>query len=268
MDLKDLRVPDSGHFRLASVDPDATFDMDKAAAREEHAELIQRLSALQAVMYAEGKHALLLVCQALDAGGKDGTIRALLTGLNPQGVQVTSFKQPSAEELAHDFLWRIHQACPPRGLIGVFNRSQYEDVLVVRVNDLVPKDVWKARYDQINRFEQNLAEAGTTVLKFFLYISKDEQRDRFQERLDDPEKRWKFALGDLEVRKQWDQYMVAYEDVFRKCSTPWAPWYVIPANRNWVRNVLIARIVVEALEGLDMKYPDPEEGLEGVTIPA
>jgi len=267
MDLDQLRVPASGRFRLAEMDPDETFGLDKKTAKDEHAGLIERLSELQSVMYAEQKHSLLIVLQAMDGGGKDGTIRSLLTGVNPQGVQVTSFKVPSAEELAHDYLWRIHKATPPRGVIGLFNRSQYEDVLVVRVLGLVPKEVWRARYDQINRFEQHLAENGTTILKFFLHISKDEQKARFEERLEDPEKRWKFAMGDLKVREQWDDYMAAYEDALAKCSTGWAPWYVIPANRNWLRNWLVARIVVETLEGLDMQYPEPEEGLDQVVIP-
>lgn len=267
MDLDQLRVPASGRFRLAEVDPDETFGLDKKTAKDEHAGLIERLSELQSAMYAEQKHSLLIVLQAMDAGGKDGTIRSLLTGVNPQGVQVTSFKVPSAEELAHDYLWRIHKATPPRGIIGLFNRSHYEDVLVVRVAGLAPKEVWRARYDQINRFEQHLAENGTTILKFYLHISKDEQKARFEERLEEPEKRWKFAKGDLKVREQWDDYMAAYEDALARCSTGWAPWYVIPANRNWLRNWLVASIVVETLEGLDMQYPEPEEGLDEVVIP-
>jgi PPK2 family polyphosphate:nucleotide phosphotransferase len=267
MDLEQLRVPASGHFHLAGVDPDETFGLDKQEVKDEYPDLVERLSQLQSVMYAEQKHSLLIVLQAMDGGGKDGTIRALLTGVNPQGVQVTSFKVPSAEELAHDYLWRIHKAVPPRGIIGLFNRSQYEDVLVVRVLGLVPKDVWRARYDQINRFERHLAENGTTILKFFLHISRDEQKQRFEERLEDPQKRWKFAKGDLGVREQWDDYMAAYEDALDKCSTDWAPWYVIPANRNWLRNWLVARIVVKTLEGLDMQYPEPEEGLDQIVIP-
>jgi PPK2 family polyphosphate:nucleotide phosphotransferase len=265
-DIDDLRVRGKS-FRLERVDPDETFDLEKDDARAELPRLIERLDALQAVMYAERRRALLLVFQAMDAGGKDGAIRHVLTGVNPQGVRVTSFKAPSDDELAHDYLWRVHQAAPARGMIGVFNRSHYEDVLVVRVNNLVPREVWRARYEQISRFEQHLVETGTTIVKFYLHISKDEQKRRFEERLADPQKRWKFSPGDLPVRERWDDYLAAYEDALRHCSTDAAPWYVIPANHEWARNVLVARVVVETLERLDMHYPPPPPAWETIVIP-
>jgi PPK2 family polyphosphate:nucleotide phosphotransferase len=193
-------------------------------------------------------------------------MRHVMTAFNPQGCPVTSFKVPSAEELAHDFLWRVHRRVPGNGEIGVFNRSHYEDVLVVRVHDLVPKDVWSRRYDHINAFERNLVDSGTTILKFFLYIDKDEQRERFGARLDDPEKRWKFRLGDLEERTHWDAYIAAYEDVLERCSTDDAPWYVIPSNRKWFRNLAVTDILGDTLEAMDPRYPEPEENLDAVVV--
>jgi PPK2 family polyphosphate:nucleotide phosphotransferase len=191
----------------------------------------------------------------MDTSGKDGVIRHVMTGVDPQGCKVTAFKKPSAEEADHAYLWRIVKALPARGDIGIFNRSHYEDVLIVRVQDLVPKDVWKERFDQINVFEKLLVDNGMTILKFFLHISKDEQKERLQERLDDPMKTWKFNEGDLVERKRWDQYKEAYEDVLRRCSTEHAPWHVIPANRKWVRNLAISTVIVEAMEKLEMKWP-------------
>jgi PPK2 family polyphosphate:nucleotide phosphotransferase len=185
---------------------------------------------------------------------------------NPQGCRVTSFKVPSADELAHDYLWRVHRAVPGSGEIGIFNRSHYEDVLVVRVHDIVPRDRWERRYDQINAFEQILVEEGTTIVKFFLFIDRDEQRERFQARLDDPAKRWKFRLGDLDERKHWDAYIAAYEDALSRCSTTAAPWYAIPANRKWFRNLAVAEILADTLAELDPRYPEPEENLEGVVV--
>ena len=189
-----------------------------------------------------------------------------MSAFNPQGCSVTPFKAPSADELAHDYLWRIHRAMPGKGEIVVFNRSHYEDVLVVRVHDLVPKEVWSRRYDQINAFERLLVEEGTTILKFFLYIDRDEQRARLQARLDDPSKRWKFRLGDLEERKRWDDYTAAYEDMLDRCSTDDAPWYVIPANRKWFRNLAVAEILADTLDDLNPRYPEPEEDLAGVVV--
>ncbi len=225
------------------------------------------LQELQRVLWAEGKHSLLIVLQAMDAGGKDGTIRHVFRGVNPQGCQVTSFKVPTKEELSHDYLWRIHKATPRRGYMGIFNRSHYEDVLVVRVHDLVPPEIWKQRYEQINHFEKLLADTGTTILKFFLHISKEEQKERFQARLDDPSKNWKFSMGDVEERGHWDDYMLAFEEALSRCSTPWAPWYVIPANRKWYRNVAVSNIIIETLEGLGMQYPPPMANAEEIVIP-
>lgn len=229
-------------------------------------DLNQRLEELQELLYAENKHKVLIVLQATDTGGKDGTIRHVFDGVNPQGVKVASFKKPTAEELSHDYLWRIHRHTPANGEIVIFNRSHYEDVLVVRVHDLVPKTVWSRRYQHINAFEKLLSDEGTTILKFYLHIDKDEQKERLQARLDEPHKTWKFSKGDLAERKLWDRYQEAFEAMLTKTSTKWAPWYVIPANRKWYRNLVISQIIVQTLEGLDMQYPAPEEGLESIVI--
>jgi PPK2 family polyphosphate:nucleotide phosphotransferase len=213
------------------------------------------LRELQHLLYADRRHSLLIVLQALDAGGKDGTIRHVMSGVNPQGCEVTSFKAPSHEDLDHDFLWRVHHAVPRRGDIGIFNRSHYEDVLVVRVHKIVPKSVWPERYEQINDFEKMLTANGVTILKFFLHISKDEQLRRFQSRLSDPAKNWKLSLPDFSEREHWDEYMEAYEDALTKCSTKNAPWYVIPSNQKWFRNYAISCIVIEALERMKLKFP-------------
>jgi len=227
----------------------------------------KELIRLQELLYAEAKHSVLIVLQATDTGGKDGTIRHVMGGVNPQGCQVTPFKAPTAEELAHDYLWRIHKAIPPKRMIGIFNRSHYEDVLVVRVHNLVPPAVWSQRYEQINQFEKHLAENGVTILKFFLHISREEQKRRLQERLDDPNKHWKFSVGDLKERGLWDEYMQAYEDMLNLTSSKWAPWYVIPADREWYRNLAVASIIIETLRGFDMQYPAPAESLDGIVIP-
>jgi PPK2 family polyphosphate:nucleotide phosphotransferase len=202
----------------------------------------------------------------MDAGGKDGTIRKIMSGVNPQGVRVTSFKRPTEEELAHDFLWRIHRAVPGRGMIGIFNRSHYEDVLVVRVHNIVPKSVWQQRYDHINNFERLLADSGVTILKFYLHISKEEQKERLQARLDRPHKRWKFDPRDLEERKLWDDYMAAFEAALSRCSTEVAPWHIVPANKKWYRNLVISETIVETLGGLDLKYPKPVADLDGLVV--
>ena len=252
-----LVEPDS-KIKLSNYDPDDTGDLNSKSKAdkllEQHRE---KLSTLQDLMYAEAKHSLLVVLQAMDAAGKDGTIRHIFTGVNPQGCQVTSFKKPGLEELKHDFLWRVHRATPARGMIGIFNRSHYEDVLVVRVHGNLSKDELKDRFQAINHFEDLLVENGTTILKFFLHISKDEQRDRLQARLDDPQKYWKVNPEDLKEREYWDDYMDAYEDVFRHCSRKHAPWFIIPANKKWYRNVAISQILIEALDGLEMQYPKP-----------
>jgi len=252
------RVPPGARVRLAEWDPSERLAPDgrKKVGREYLRELTTRLSVLQELLYAEGKHRLLVVLQATDTGGKDGVIRHVFRTVNPQGVKVSSFGVPSYTELAHDFLWRIHQQTPARGEIGIFNRSHYEDVLVVRVRNLVPEEVWQRRYQHINDFERMLAEEGTTIVKFYLHISKAEQAARLQDRLDDPSKHWKFNPGDLAARKQWDAYQEAYEAMLSRTSTTWAPWYVIPSNSKKARNVTIAAILIETLEGLAMSYPE------------
>jgi PPK2 family polyphosphate:nucleotide phosphotransferase len=255
-----LRVSPGQRIHLDRIDPNEVDGIDdKSDAKKAFREEIETISDLQEKLYAESKQALLVIFQALDAGGKDGTIRSVFSGINPQGCHVTSFKAPSTLERSHDFLWRIHQAVPRRGLIGVFNRSQYEDVLIVRVDKLAPKSVWEPRYEQINQFESMLTSTHVRVAKFFLHISKEEQKERFQERLDIPKKHWKFSAEDLEKRKQWDDYREAFEDVLERCSTEEAPWYVIPANRNWVRNLAVARILRETLEEMDPQYPTPKD---------
>jgi PPK2 family polyphosphate:nucleotide phosphotransferase len=261
-----LRVPPGSRVDLSAVDPNATHGHQKTESELELERGIERLTALQDRLWAESKHAVLVVLQGIDAAGKDGTIRHVMSGFNPMGCTVTSFKVPTVIELAHDYLWRIHQRTPARGEIAIFNRSHYEDVLVVRVHELVPKSVWSKRYDQINEFEQALAESGTTIVKFFLFIDPDEQKKRFQDRLDDPAKRWKFKLGDLDERKRWDAYAAAYEEALRRCSTEWAPWYVIPANHKWFRNLAVAEILADTLQALDPQYPAGEDIPPNLTI--
>jgi PPK2 family polyphosphate:nucleotide phosphotransferase len=234
----------------------------KDAAQEQVAKLTDKLDSLQEALFAEGKRALLVVFQGRDTAGKDGAIRKVFGPLNPQGLVVTGFKAPTAIELAHDFLWRVHLAVPSRGTIGIFNRSHYEDVLVVRVHELVPESVWRPRYEQINRFERILVENGVTMLKFFLHISRDEQRERLRARLEDPAKYWKFSAGDLGERDRWDAYTAAYEEALKRTSTAAAPWYVVPADRKYLRDLLVAQVVTETLERMDPKYPGPPEGLE------
>ena len=253
---KSCTVEPGARVDLDDHDPDDTGSLRSEKEGKERLEaLSEKLAKLQGLLYAENRHALLIILQGIDASGKDGTVRKVLSGLNPLGVTVTPFKAPNQEELEHDFLWRIHRYTPRRGDIAIFNRSHYEDVLVVRVHDLVPKKVWKTRYDQINEFERILVKNGTVVLKFFLHISKEEQKRRFEERLKDPEKYWKFSLADIEERKFWDDYMCAYEDALSRCSTKWAPWTIVPANCKWYRNIVVAEGIVKALEELDMKYP-------------
>jgi PPK2 family polyphosphate:nucleotide phosphotransferase len=224
--------------------------------------LTERLDQLQAALRAEASRALLVILQGRDGAGKDGAIRGVFGPLDPQGVTVTAFKAPTSEELSHDYLWRIHRAVPPRGSIGLFNRSHYEDVLVVRVDALAPESVWRPRYEQINQFERMLTENGMTILKFLLHISREEQRTRLLARLGDPEKYWKFDDDDLKKREQWDEYSAAYEEMLQRTSTPWAPWYVVPADRKPVRDVLVAEVIVEALEGMAPGFPGPPAHLE------
>jgi PPK2 family polyphosphate:nucleotide phosphotransferase len=259
IDIDRFRVPVGGkRFRLKDVDPGSKHGLpDRDRAERDMADDVARIDALQELMYAQGKHALLCIFQAVDSGGKDGTIRKVFGDVDPMGITSTSFKAPSATERAHDYLWRVHKAVPGRGYLGIFNRSHYEEVLIVRVHGLAPAAEIEQRYEQINAFEKQLTENAITILKFYLHISKDEQKQRLQERIDDPKKRWKFSPGDLEERAWWDHYMEAYDIALRRCSTSWAPWYVIPADRNWYRNAVVARIIRRTLEGMDLKYPKP-----------
>ena len=262
-----LRVPPGSRPRLDDQSADARSD---AAGKQDGLErlgvLVQRLGALHLRLFAESTRSVLLVLQGMDASGKDGTVRTVFTGVNPQGCRVESFKAPSAAELAHDYLWRIHKLCPARGEIVIFNRSHYEDVVAVRVRKLVEKSVWKRRYEHIRSFEQMLTDEGTTVLKVFLHVSRDEQRRRLQERLDNPEKRWKFRAGDLDDRALWADFVHAYEDALQETSTEYAPWYVVPADHNWSRNLAVAEILVAALERLDPKVPAPDPRIDEAQI--
>ncbi len=254
--MKALCIPPGTRVSLDDFDPrDASLVGEEDAARARTAEDAKAIDALQDRLYAEGQRALLVILQGTDTSGKDGTVRTVFSATGPLGVSVHAFGRPSDEELKHDYLWRAHLACPRRGTIGIFNRSHYEDVLIGRVKKLAPDKIIEQRYDQINDFEKMLVETGTTVLKFMLHISKDEQKERLQERLDDPEKHWKFNPGDLDDRKLWDDYQEAYEVMLARCSTSWAPWYVIPADRKWVRNAAIATIVRATLDEMDPQYP-------------
>lgn len=267
-DYPRYRVEPGEPFALSSIDPNESegYRKKKDVLPELKAQR-RRISELQERLYAENERGLLIVLQAMDTGGKDGTIKHVFEGVNPQGCRVSSFKAPSAEESNHDFLWRYHKSAPARGRIGIFNRSHYEDVLVVRVKGLVPEEVWRGRYALINDFEKGLASGGITVLKFYLHISKDEQKRRLQARLDDPDKRWKFSKNDLKERAFWDDYARAFEDAISNCSTEHAPWYVVPANKKWYRNLVVARTIADTLEAMDPKFPPAEAGLESVAIP-
>jgi PPK2 family polyphosphate:nucleotide phosphotransferase len=262
------RVEPGRRVVLAEVDPGQSAGF---ASKADVVELVKaerrRIRALQERLYAEQQQSLLIVLQAIDTGGKDGTIKHVFRGVNAQGCQVWSFKAPSAEELAHDFLWRYHARAPAQGMITIFNRSHYEDVLVVRVKELVPDDVWRPRYELINHFEQLLAHGSTTVVKFFLHISRDEQKRRLEGRRDKPEKQWKFSRRDLEERLLWDDYQVAFEDAINETSTAAAPWHVVPADKKWYRNLVVARAIADTLEAMDPQFPDPEPGTESVVIP-
>ncbi len=266
-DLRDqLRIAPGSRINLAERDAGDTLGFSKDDSADALRKGLDRLAGMQDRLWAESKHALLIVLQGMDASGKDGTIEHVMTAFNPQGCKVTSFKVPTPVELAHDYLWRVHLAAPAKGEVTIFNRSHYEDVLVVRVHELVPRSVWSARFDQINAFEDLLAAAGTTVVKFFLHIDRDEQRERFEARLADPAKRWKFRTGDLLERKLWADYEAAYDDVLSRCSTDAAPWYAIPANHKWFRNLAVAEIVADVIEDLDPQYPPPAEDLSAVRV--
>lgn len=260
--MKKLHVKPGQKIHLRDFDPDDTSlapgDKEETNAKSE--KLTEKLTDLQELLFAEHKHKLLVVLQGMDTSGKDGTVRHVMRGVSPQSVRAVSFKKPTSVELEHDFLWRVHPHAPADGEIVIFNRSHYEDVLVVRVHNLVPERVWHKRYEQINVFERTLAEAGTTILKFFLHISKDEQRERLQARCDDPTKRWKFQHGDLEERKSWDDYMQAYQEALEKTSTDWSPWIVVPSDKKWFRNYVVAKTIVDTLDDFRMKYPQPDLG--------
>jgi PPK2 family polyphosphate:nucleotide phosphotransferase len=263
--------PEFAHYR---VEPNTTVDLadqdsgdtgsygDPDEARAELTELVDHIADLQARLYAEEERSLLVVLQGIDAAGKDSTVAHVFRGTNPQGVRVYTFKEPSNEELAHDFLWRYHQHTPAKGMIHVFNRSHYEDVLVVRVKELVEEERWRSRYDSINDFERMLAREGTTIVKFFLHISQDAQMDRFRERLEREDKHYKFSANDVRERRNWDAYQQAYADALRYTSTDWAPWYMIPSDHKWYRNLVVARAVARVLEEMNPQWPEPEEDLE------
>jgi PPK2 family polyphosphate:nucleotide phosphotransferase len=262
---KEFHIKTGSKVNLGKIDPGYHDDYEsEEAVSEELKKYSQRLTEQQALLYAENKHAMLIVLQAMDGGGKDGTVHHVMGAMNPQGCSVVGFKVPTAEELAHDYLWRIHKMTPAKGHITVFNRSHYEDVLVVRVHELVSEEIWSKRYNEINEFERELANSGTTIVKFFLHIDKEEQLKRFRDRLDEPDKQWKISDSDYTEREYWDEYQRAYMDVLSKCSFNYAPWYVIPANHKWFRDLAVSQILVETLEGLKMKYPEPSVDLAAI----
>jgi PPK2 family polyphosphate:nucleotide phosphotransferase len=272
----DLRAPDPDEvldrlrvgktLDLDEHDPAESFGWSKEAGKAALADVVAEMARLQTLLFAESKRSVLVVLQAMDAAGKDGVLREVLTGVNPAGLQVTSFGVPSEEELAHDYLWRVHRHAPADGRVAVFNRSHYEDVLVVRVKELAPPAVWRRRYGHIAAFEQMLVDEGTAIVKIFLNVSKEEQRLRLQDRIDSPDERWKFRRGDLDDRALWPAYMEAFHDAMVRTSTPSAPWYVVPADRKWVRNLVVAGILRRTLVSLDPRLPEPEDGLEGLVV--
>jgi len=267
-DYPRYRVEPGHPIQLSEFDPDESEHYEgKRDVKKELKKQRKRITELQERLYGEHKQSLLIVLQAMDTGGKDGTIRAVFDGINPQGCQVWSFKAPSTEELDHDFLWRYHERTPTRGMITIFNRSHYEDVLIVRVKSLVPEAVWRHRFEMINEFEHMLTLNHTTVVKFFLYISKDEQKRRLESRLEDPNKHWKFSSSDLKERAYWEQYHQAFEDAISNCSTDYAPWYVVPANKKWYRNLVIARTIADTLAAMNPQFPEAEPGLAGLVVP-
>jgi PPK2 family polyphosphate:nucleotide phosphotransferase len=268
LDPTQFRVVPGSEVRLSEHDPDSHdgFSGDKSDGEAALPELRDRLGGLQNKLWAESKHRLLVVLQAMDTAGKDGTIRHVFQGSNPQGIQVVSFGQPTELELAHDYLWRVHPNVPGNGYITIFNRSHYEDVLVVRVRELVPEERWRRRYQHINDFERLLTDEGTTIVKLFLHISSEEQRARLQARLDDPSKRWKFRQGDLDDRKLWPKFQTAYEEALSRTSTDNAPWYVVPANRKWYRNLVVSSILIDTLERMNCQFPEPDMELERVVV--
>ncbi len=256
MKISSLRAERGSAFRLSKCAADDTHGVSKQHAEKALPDHVKKLSALHDLLYAEHKRSLLIVLQGMDAAGKDGTIKHVMSGVDPQGCTVTSFKEPSHTELDHDFLWRIHAAVPPKGAIGIFNRSHYEDVLIARVHSLVEPAVWKRRYDEINDFEHMLTENGVCILKFFLHMSSEEQNRRFEERQSDPDKNWKSSPADFKERQYWDQYQDAYEAAVRKCGTKDAPWYVIPSDHKWFRNFAVAEVIIQTLESFKMRFPE------------
>lgn len=268
-DYPSYRAEPDRPIRLADLDPDATEGYtDRHAAEKETKRQTKRIEDLQERLYAENRQSLLIVLQAIDTGGKDGTIRHVFSGVNPQGCQVWSFKQPSTEEMEHDFLWRYHSRVPERGMVAIFNRSHYEDVIVVRVHDLVPEDVWRQRYAIINNFERMLTLNEITIIKFFLHISKDEQRRRLESRLDHPSKHWKFSTADLKERVLWDRYQEAFQDAINNCSTDYSPWYIVPANKKWFRDLVVARTIADTLEAMNPQFPSGKSiNPDKITIP-
>ncbi|MEX3007300.1 polyphosphate kinase 2 family protein [Hoeflea sp. TYP-13] len=266
MDYRERLIVKPGtHVKLADIDPGfhGRHESHEKAVPDLEATL-DDITGLQELLYAEKKHALLIVLQGIDAAGKDGVCWHVIRAMNPQGTNVSGFKQPSAEERAHDFLWRIHKKVPGLGQVGVFNRSHYEDVLVVRVHDLAPKAAWEKRYEAINAFESGLTDSGVTIVKFFLYISKEEQLERFRKRLDDPDRQWKISAADYAERERWDDYVAAYEAMLSKCSTQNAPWYVIPSNHKWFRNLAASQIILETLKAMDLKAPEPTVDIDEI----
>lgn len=268
IDTDPYRVTPGSEVRLRdwSTNSKGGFDGDRQMRSDALALLNDRLSELQAMLYAEGRHKFLVVLQGMDTSGKDGTIKHVFRTVNPIGVKVKDFKRPNDVELAHDYLWRVHEHTPRNGRMVIWNRSHYEDVVVVRVNELVPEDVWRRRFRHIREFERMMAEEGTTIVKIFLHISKDEQRARLQERLDNPAKHWKFEHGDVAERAHWDKYTVAYEEAIAETATERAPWWIVPADRKWYRNLVVSQILIDALEELDMRYPEPAAGIENIVI--
>lgn len=268
IDVSPFRIDPGTKVDLSDHDPASIHDFEgkKKEGKNALPELTRQLADLQGQLWAESAQSLLIVLQATDTGGKDGTIRHVFRGVNPQGVDVHGFGVPTEEELAHDYLWRIHHHTPADGRIAIFNRSHYEDVLVVRVRNLVGKERWSKRYEHIRAFEKILADEGTTIVKLFLNISKEEQRERLQARLDEPDKNWKFRKGDLDDRELWDDYRSAFEDALTETSTDYAPWYVVPANRKWYRNLVVSSILIQTLERMSPQYPDPEPDLGEVVI--
>ena len=261
-----LRVEPGSKVDLAGYDCGRKFGREEKDGRAELAANLQRLAGLQERLYAQAEHAVLVILQGIDASGKDGTIRVIAGAFNPQGTPVSSFKEPTPEEAAHDFLWRVHAACPGKGEIGIFNRSHYEQVLIVRVHELEPEASWRRHYGEIRNWERMLVDEGTTIVKFFLAIDSDEQRKRFQARIDDPTKRWKFSTGDLAERKLWDKYRAAFEEMLAETSTDFAPWYLVPSNHNWLRELAVSEVLADSIEDLKPTYPEPAGHIEDIKV--